>query len=86
MRSPSSALCEARELACWRTQAGITVPPGDAQAMAAAILELHGSPERRDALGKAGRRYIREHYSRAVIAKTLERLLGELTAGRNGTG
>jgi glycosyltransferase involved in cell wall biosynthesis len=65
---------------------GITVPPGDAQAMAAAILELHGSPERRDALGEAGRRYIEEHYSRAVIAKTLERLLGELTAGRNGTG
>jgi colanic acid biosynthesis glycosyl transferase WcaI len=63
---------------------GITVAPGDAQAMAAAILELRDDPERREALGKAGRRYVEEHYSRAVIAATLERLLGELTAGRNG--
>jgi len=60
---------------------GITVAPGDAQAMAAAILELRDDPERREALGKAGRRYVEEHYSRAVIAATLERLLGELTAG-----
>ena len=51
---------------------GITVPPGDAQAMAAAILELH-APRAPRALGKTGRRYIEEHYSRAVIAATLER-------------
>jgi glycosyltransferase involved in cell wall biosynthesis len=63
---------------------GITVAPGDAQAMAAAILELRDDPERRETLGKAGRRYVEEHYSRAVIAATLEGLLGELTAGRNG--
>ena len=65
---------------------GITVPPGDAEAMAAAILELHDDPERRETLGKAGRRFVEEHYSRAVIAATLEQLLGELTAGQNGSG
>jgi len=59
---------------------GITVAPGDAEAIAAAILELRDSPERRKALGKAGRRYVEEHCSRAVIARRLEELLGELTA------
>jgi colanic acid biosynthesis glycosyl transferase WcaI len=63
---------------------GITVTPGDAHAMAAAILELRDDPERREQLGKAGRRHVEAHYSRAVIAATLEHLLGELTAGPNG--
>ena len=64
---------------------GITVPPGDAHAIASAILELRASPERREALGKAGRRYVEQNYSRAVIARRLEELLGEMTAGRNGS-
>jgi glycosyltransferase involved in cell wall biosynthesis len=34
---------------------GVLIPPADPQALAAAILALAGSPERRAALGRAGR-------------------------------
>jgi hypothetical protein len=35
-------------------------------------------------MGKAGRRYVEEHHSRAAIAARLEELLAEVTARRNG--
>ena len=44
---------------------GIAIAPGDARAMAGAIRELLDSPERRAEMGKAGRRYVEEHHSRA---------------------
>jgi colanic acid biosynthesis glycosyl transferase WcaI len=59
---------------------GLVVRPGDATAMAGAILELQASPERRAALGEAGRRHVNENYSRAVIAARLEQMLLELVA------
>jgi hypothetical protein len=65
---------------------GLAVAPGDARALADAILELDSSPERREQMGKAGRRYVEEHHSRAAIAARLEQLLAEVTAGRNGNG
>jgi glycosyltransferase involved in cell wall biosynthesis len=63
---------------------GIAVEPGDAQALAGAVRELLGSPERRAEMGKAGRRYVEEHHSRAAIAARLEELLAEVTSRRNG--
>ncbi len=62
---------------------GMAVEPGDAQAMADAVRELLDSPERRAELGEAGRRYVVEHHSRAVIAARLEGYLDEVTS-RNG--
>lgn len=56
---------------------GIVVPPGDASAIAETILSLYRDPTRRLALGKAGRRYVDEHYSRSVWAMRLERRLKE---------
>jgi glycosyltransferase involved in cell wall biosynthesis len=49
--------------------------------MAGAIRELLDAPERRAEMGRAGRRYIEEHHSRAVIAAQLEEMLGEVTSG-----
>jgi glycosyltransferase involved in cell wall biosynthesis len=65
---------------------GIAVEPGDAQAMATAVRELLDSPDRRAEMGKAGRRYVEEHNSRAAIATRLEEFLDEVTSRRNGGG
>src|SRR5688572_2653833 len=54
---------------------GIVVPPGDATATAAAILSLFHDPERRAAMGTAGRRYVDQHYSRSAWAMRLEKRL-----------
>jgi glycosyltransferase involved in cell wall biosynthesis len=64
---------------------GIAVEPGDPEAMAEAVRSLLDDPERRAELGRAGRRYVVEHRSRAAIAARLEELLDEVTAHRNGT-
>ncbi|HJU53662.1 MAG TPA: glycosyltransferase family 4 protein, partial [Pyrinomonadaceae bacterium] len=52
---------------------GIVVPPGDARATADAILALYRDPARRAEMGKVGRRYVEEHYSRSAWAARLER-------------
>jgi glycosyltransferase involved in cell wall biosynthesis len=57
---------------------GIVVAPGDARAVADAVLELYRDPARRAAMGAAGRRYVEEHYSRAAWAGRLERKIVEL--------
>ncbi|TQM57320.1 glycosyltransferase [Humibacillus xanthopallidus] len=51
----------AREIVT-RAGCGIVVPFGDADATAAALIELAADPERRAALGRAGHRYAREHH------------------------
>jgi colanic acid biosynthesis glycosyl transferase WcaI len=49
--------------------AGIAVPPGDAEAMAAAIRHLRGlSTAERRRLGRGGRAYVRRYYSRDLLA------------------
>jgi colanic acid biosynthesis glycosyl transferase WcaI len=57
---------------------GMVVPPGDSQSMADAILDLYRHPERRVAMGKAGRRYVEENFSRSMWAARLEVMLKEL--------
>jgi glycosyltransferase involved in cell wall biosynthesis len=64
---------------------GIAVEPGDAHAMADAVRGLLDSPEQRAEMGEAGRRYVVEHRSRAVIAARLEELLAEVTSRHNGS-
>ena len=49
---------------------GITVPPNDPGAIAAAVLELsHRTSEARAQLGANGRRYVLEHHTYAVLAR-----------------
>ena len=53
---------------------GLLVPPGDAQALAEAVLALLRSPERSDEMGQVGRTMARERYSTAVILDAYRRL------------
>jgi colanic acid biosynthesis glycosyl transferase WcaI len=57
---------------------GVAVPPGDAAALAEAILALRGDPEARLRMGREGRRYVEAHYSRTAWADRLERRLRAL--------
>ncbi len=61
---------------------GIVVAPGDARATADAILTLYRDPERRASMGKAGRRYVEEHYSRSAWAARLEKAVVKLCERR----
>ncbi|MFZ5809121.1 MAG: glycosyltransferase family 4 protein [Chloroflexota bacterium] len=56
-------------------KAGIAVPPGDAPAMAAAVLQLAGNPMLAAECGQNGRRAILERFDRQKLANQFERLL-----------
>jgi colanic acid biosynthesis glycosyl transferase WcaI len=58
---------------------GIVVPPEDSGALAAAIVELAGDPERRATLGRAARRYAQRMLSPQSIFAVLEERLAALT-------
>lgn len=57
---------------------GIAVPPGDAEALAAALRELTRDPERAAEMGRRGREHVLANFVRADQARELERLLAEL--------
>ncbi|RLB75350.1 MAG: glycosyltransferase WbuB, partial [Deltaproteobacteria bacterium] len=47
-----------------KARCGFTVPPGDPEALAEAVIELYRmSPEEREAMGRRGRAYVEKHYS-----------------------
>src|SRR5438477_162260 len=53
-------------------QAGISVPPGDPEALADAIFELVAlTPEERIEMGERGRRYLLEHHNIPVLSDRL---------------
>lgn len=60
-----------------RSGAGLLVPPEDPKALLAALLELAADPERAEALGAAGPRYVREHLGRAAGLARIEALVTE---------
>jgi glycosyltransferase involved in cell wall biosynthesis len=65
-----------------RAQAGLFVPPGDAQAMAGAVSWLEGHRTQGRAMGRAGRKYIEENFHRAVWAARLEMVMLDVVAAR----
>lgn len=57
---------------------GILVRPGDAGQLAIAMVQLGQDASLRERLGKAGRQYISEHFSHAVVARKFYEFFGSL--------
>lgn len=60
---------------------GVVVPPGDASALAAAISQLADDPERRAALGAAGRAFAESELDQHIVLGQLEREFERCLAG-----
>lgn len=61
---------------------GLVVEPGNAQAMADAILALQSNAARRTTMADNGRRYLERHLSRTAITRKYMAMLDEMTAER----
>jgi glycosyltransferase involved in cell wall biosynthesis len=57
---------------------GIAVEPGDANAVSNAIVELYENPSRRERMGKAGRAYVQEHFSRGEWANRFALMIRQI--------
>ncbi len=60
-------------------ETGLLVPPGDASALADAVLALIADPTRRAALGRAGRARVEAHFDADRQFDQLRRVLAEVT-------
>jgi colanic acid biosynthesis glycosyl transferase WcaI len=79
---PLIAQADGGELAAATRRCGILAPPGDAAAMAEAILELAANPARRRRLGEVARQLALEHLDRDVIIARYEQRLTWLVSSR----
>ncbi len=61
---------------------GLLVPPGDAKALAAALVRLLKDPEMRLSLGEAGAAKVRERYEAGKVAAGMGGVFKELIEGR----
>ncbi len=61
---------------------GFVVAPGDTNATVKAILQLYENPVRRKEMGKAGRKYVEENFSRTDWASRFVEELEELGKGK----
>lgn len=78
----SSAVCRVVREA----DAGITVPPGDGAAIAAAIRRLAGDPAERVRMGQNARRYFESHYTLERAYDQFRNVLAELSEHAPDTG
>jgi glycosyltransferase involved in cell wall biosynthesis len=63
-------------------ETGLLVPPGDPDALASAILELLRNPAIAEAMGRAGRKRLRDRFSLAGMVTGIEESYIELLDGR----
>jgi len=54
-----------------RAGAGIPIPPGDAEALGEAILTLANDRLAGKAMGLRGRKFVEDHFDRAVLAEKM---------------
>ena len=64
-------------------ETGLLVPPRDPDALAAAVLRLHGDPTWRHELARAGRKRVEAHFSLEAKVDATERLYQRLVARRH---
>lgn len=77
---------EAQELV-EEVHAGVCVEPENSREMAEAVRSLASDPQRCRQLGENGRKYVRRHMDRTVLARTYERVLEEVVrAEKAGRG
>jgi hypothetical protein len=65
-------------------ETGLLVPPGDAQALAAATLTLLADPATRQAMGEAGRRRVEERFGLPEHLRRLEAIYADVLCCRYG--
>jgi glycosyltransferase involved in cell wall biosynthesis len=58
--------------------AGIFVPPGNAQALAEAVMHLYKHSSEGSQMGSNGRAYVVQHFNRAILSDRMEHLLASL--------
>jgi glycosyltransferase involved in cell wall biosynthesis len=58
-----------------REAGAVVVPPEDHTALADAILHLAADPQRRIAMGQAGRSHVQRHYDRVALAREYRKIL-----------
>ena len=66
--------------------AGVFVPPGDPEALAAAIHRLVENPERGKHMGLAGRTYVTQHFNRPELAGKMARVMEAVHRSGDETG
>jgi glycosyltransferase involved in cell wall biosynthesis len=68
------------------TRSGATVPPGDPDALVAAVERLRALPEEeREAMGRRGREAVRKLYARERMTAAYGELMAALASGPDGT-
>ncbi|HJN17285.1 MAG TPA: glycosyltransferase [Armatimonadota bacterium] len=67
-------------------ETGLLIPPGDIDALAAALRQLLADPAARDAMGRRARGHVVRHASRSECLRRLEAFYAELTDRSHSAG
>ena len=62
---------------------GLCLEPEDSQALAEAILQIYRDKAQAEEMGRRGRQYVEEHYTRTSVARQYEEIFARLTASPN---
>lgn len=65
-----------------RSGGAAIVEPEDAKAIAQVVLDLHNKPEKLTEMGRRGRSFVIDHYSRRALAQNYARLMVEAIEGK----
>lgn len=66
-----------------RSGGALVIPPENSEALANAVLELFENEENRHDMGKKGRQFVEEHYSRSILAEIYKVVLSDAITEHN---